>query len=121
MAKDIEWLQESMDAYAVNVQERKILKFINPINITFPPTRLEDGTYDFGNVFYNEIININKGLINDYLKDLDRVGKPTLDASGKPNGGDPITKEKADTWFKGRLEEKVYDYFYPVRSQLITR
>ena len=47
----------------------------------------------------------------DYQKDLERIGKP----------GNNVTKELADTWFKGKLEEKVYEYFYPVRSQLIIR
>ena len=106
-----EWLQESMDSYAKNVQERVVLKFVYPRNIIFPPRKLPDGSFDFGNQFYNEISNSNKGLIMDYLKDLERIGKP----------GNNITKELADTWFKGRLEEKIYDYFYPVRSQLITR
>jgi hypothetical protein len=72
---------------------------------------MEDGSFNFGNEFYNEVANTYKGLISEYLKDLERIGKP----------GSNITKEKADTWFKGRLEEKIYDYFYPVRSQLITR
>lgn len=106
-----EWLQESMDSYAKNVQERVVLKFVYPRNIIFPPRKLPDGSFDFGNQFYNEISNSNKGLIMDYLKDLERIGKP----------GNNVTKELADTWFKGRLEEKIYDYFYPVRSQLITR
>ena len=106
-----EWLQESMDSYAKNVQERVVLKFVYPRNIIFPPRKLPDGSFDFGNQFYNEISNSNKGLIMDYLKDLERIGKP----------GNNITKELADTGFKGRLEEKIYDYFYPVRSQLITR
>jgi hypothetical protein len=119
--KDAEWLQESMDAYAIRAQERNPLKFVYPRDIIFPPRKLPDGSFDFGNEYYNEVANTYKGLISEYLKDLDRVGKPTLDASGKPNGRDPITKEKADMWFKGRLEEKIYDYFYPVKSQLITR
>jgi hypothetical protein len=72
---------------------------------------LEDGTYDFGDEIYNQVSNTNKGLLQDYLKDLDRIGKP----------GNNVTRELADTWFKGRIEEKVYDFFYPVRSQLITR
>jgi hypothetical protein len=111
LSKDAEWLQESMDAYAINEQERKTLKFIYPRNIIFPPKKLADGSFDFGNEYYNEVSDTNKGLITDYLKDLERIGKP----------GNNITKEKANTWFKDRLEEKVYDYFYPVRSQLISR
>jgi hypothetical protein len=111
LAKDPIWLQESMDPYVKNVQERVVLKFVYPRNIIFPPRKLPDGSFDFGNQFYNEVMNANKGLIMDYLKDLERIGKP----------GNNITRELADTWFKGRLEEKIYDYFYPVRSQLIGR
>ena len=121
LSKDAEWLQDSMDAYAIKAQERNPLKFVYPKNIIFPPRKLGDGSFDFGNEFYNEVVNINRGLIDEYLKDLTKVGKPNLDANGKPNGRDPITKEKADGWFKGRIEEKIYDYFYPVRSQLIVR
>ena len=100
-----------MDAYAINNKEKKTLKFVYPRNVTFPPTRLEDGSFDFGNDLYNEINSKYSNLITDYLKDLERIGKP----------GNNVTKEKADTWFKGRLEEKIYDYFYPIRSQLIMR
>jgi hypothetical protein len=121
LSRDAEWLQESMDAYAIKTKERNTLKFIYPKNIIFPPRKMEDGSFDFGNDFYNEVSNTYKDLISEYLKDLEKVGKPNLDASGKPNGRDPITKERADKWFKGRLEEKIYDYFYPVRSQLIVR
>jgi hypothetical protein len=110
LARNPEWLQESMDLYAKSIQESKIQKFVYP-NVIFPPTRLPDGTYDFGNEFYNEVIKNYKDLIIDYQKDLERIGKP----------GNNVTKELADTWFKGKLEEKVYSYFYPVRSQLIIR
>jgi hypothetical protein len=111
LARDPDWLQESMDAYAINNKAKQTLKFIYPRNVIFPPTRLQDGTFDFGNEFYNEVIKIYKDLIIDYQKDLEKIGKP----------GNTITKELADTWFKGRLEEKIYDYLYPVRSQLIVR
>jgi hypothetical protein len=121
LSKDAVWLQESMNQYAKNTEEKKTLKFVYPINVIFPPRKLQDGSFDFGNEFYNEVININKGLITDYLNDSSRVGKPNLDASGKPNGRPPINQKQVDTWFKGRLEEKVYDYLYPVRSQLIVR
>jgi len=111
LAKDANWLQESMDSYAKENEERKVLKFVYPPNVIFPPKRLEDGTYDFGNEIYRQISNANKELLMDYLKDLARIGKP----------GNNVTKELADTWFKGRIEEKVYDFLYPVRSQLIVR
>ena len=67
---------------------------------------MEDGSYDFGNEIYNQVININKRLMTEYLKDLDRAD---------------ITKEKADGWLKSRIEEKVYDFFYPLKSKLIVR
>ena len=111
LARYPEWLQESMDLYAKNIQESKIQKFVYPRNVIFPPTRLPNGTYDFGNEFYNEVIKNYKDLIMDYQKDLERIGKP----------GNNVTKELADKWFKGRLEEKIYDYLYPLRSQLIVR
>jgi hypothetical protein len=106
LANDSEWLQESMESYAKNNSESKTLKFIYPKNIIFPPRKMEDGSYDFGNEIYNEVININKRLMTEYLKDLDRAD---------------ITKEKADFWFKQRLEEKVYDFLYPIRSKLVAR
>ena len=111
LARDPDWLQESMDEYAKNIQERQIHKFVYPINVMFPPRKLPDGSFDFDNQFYNEVSNANKGLIMEYLKDLERIGKP----------GNNVTKELADKWFKGRLEEKIYDYLYPLRSQLIVR
>ena len=110
LSKDAEWLQDSMDAYAINTQQRNTLQFVYP-RIIFPPRKLPDGSYDFGNELYNEVIIANKELIMDYLKNLEKIGKP----------GNNTTKELADTWFKGRLEEKIYNYFYPVRSQLINR
>jgi len=106
LANDSEWLQESMESYAKNNSESKTLKFIYPKNIIFPPRKMEDDSYDFGNEIYNEVININKRLMTEYLKDLDRAD---------------ITKEKADFWFKQRLEEKVYDFLYPIRSKLVAR
>jgi hypothetical protein len=111
LARDPDWLQESMDSYAINNKARQTLKFIYPRNVIFPPRKLPDGSFDFGNEYYNEVSNANRGLIMDYLKDLERIGKP----------GNNVTKELADTWFKGRIEEKIYDFFYPIRSQLITR
>jgi hypothetical protein len=111
LAKDLDWLQESMDSYAKDNEERKDLKFVYPRSVIFPPRRLEDDTYDFGNEIYNQISNTNKELLMDYLKDLARIGKP----------GNNVTKELADTWFKGRIEAKVYDFLYPVRSQMIVR
>jgi len=111
LTKNPDWLQESMDSYATNTQDRKVLKFVYPRNVIFPPKKLEDGTYDFGNEIYNEVSNANKGLIADYLRDLARIGKP----------GNNVTKELADTWFKGQLEAKVYNYFYPVSSQMVVR
>ena len=111
LSKDLDWLQESMDSYAINNKEMKTLKFVYPRNVIFPPTRLEDGSFDFGNDFYNEVTNNNKSLISDYLKDLEKIGK----------SDNKITKEQADDWFKNRLEGKIYDYLYPDRSQLITR
>ena len=111
LSKELDWLQESMDSYAINNKEMKTLKFVYPRNVIFPPTRLEDGSFDFGNDFYNEVTNNNKSLISDYLKDLEKIGK----------SDNKITKEQADDWFKNRLEGKIYDYLYPDRSQLITR
>jgi hypothetical protein len=111
LARDPDWLQESMDEYAKNIQERQIHKFVYPRNVIFPPRKLPDGSYDYGNQFYNEVGNTYKDLITDYLRDLERIGK----------AGNNVTKELADKWFKGRLEEKIYDYFYPVRSQLVIR
>lgn len=111
LARDPDWLQESMDEYAKNIQERQIHKFVYPRNVIFPPRKLPDGSYDYGNQIYNEVGNTYKNLIMDYLKDLERIGK----------AGNNVTKELADKWFKGRLEEKIYDYFYPVRSQLVIR
>jgi len=95
-----------MESYAKNNSESKTLKFIYPKNIIFPPRKMEDDSYDFGNEIYKEVININKRLMTEYLKDLDRAD---------------ITKEKADFWFKQRLEEKVYDFLYPIRSKLVAR
>jgi len=109
LSKDPAWLQESMDAYAINNKERKPLKFIYPRNIIFPPRKIEDGSYDFGNELYNEVISANKGLMIDYLKDVSKIGKTN------------ITQQQADGWFKGRLEEKVYEKLYPIRSQLVIR
>ena len=122
LANDTEWLQESMDSYAKNNEERKMLKFIYPRNIIFPPNQLADGTYNFGNELYNEVNNINKGLIPQYLSDLRRIGQPFKTVfKGKEINIEPITQQQADSTLKSRLEEKVYDFFYPVRSQLIMR
>jgi hypothetical protein len=121
LSRNRDWLQDSMNSYAINNKDRKMLKFIYPRNVIFPPNRLEDGTYDFGNDLYNEVSNINKGLINEYQKDLSKIGEPIVDASGKPTGNNPITQELANKWFKGSVEEKVYGYLYPIRSQLVVR
>lgn len=107
LSKDLEWLQESMDSYVKNEQEFKILKFVFPKNVVFPPTKTENGTYDFDNELYNEVNNNNKELINNYLKDVDRIGKSN------------ITQEKVDLWFEKQMEYAIYNFFYPKESQLI--
>lgn len=104
LSKDPIWLQKSMDSYVINNKEFKTFKFIFPPNVIFPPKKLQDGSYDFGNELYNELINTYSSLISGYIGDLNN-----------PN----ISKEKADIWFKGRIEQKIYEYFYPTGSQLI--
>jgi len=119
LSRDQTWLQESMDAYAKNNKDRNVLKFIFPKNIIFPPKKI-DGTYDFGNEVYNEVLNANKELVTEYLRDLERVGKPNKTIfNGKEIQGEPITKEKVDMWFKDKLERKIYSFFYPINSQLV--
>ena len=46
-----------MDQYVQKRKERKPLKFVSPSNLILPPQILDDGTYDFGNVYYNQIFN----------------------------------------------------------------
>jgi hypothetical protein len=60
-----------------------------------------------------------KYLTNPYYQNVITARNKNIINEDEP--GNNITKEKADTWFKGRLEEKIYDYFYPIRSQLIGR
>jgi hypothetical protein len=107
LSKDLEWLQESMDSYVKNEKEFKTLKFVFPKNVVFPPTKTENGTYDFDNELYNEVNNNNKELIVNYLKDVDRIGKPN------------ITQEKVDLWFEKQMEYAIYGFLYPKESQLI--
>jgi hypothetical protein len=109
LSKDLEWLQNSMDSYVKNEQEFKMLKFVFPTNVVFPPTKTPNGTYDFDNELYNEVNNNNKELIINYLKDIDKIGQPNNN----------ITQEKADLWFKTRMEYAIYDFLYPEKSQLI--
>jgi len=104
LSKDPAWLQKSMDSYVINNKEFKTLKFVFPQNIIFPPKKLQNGTYNFGNELYNEINKNNPSLIASYVDDLNKSNIP---------------KEKADIWFKGRLQQKIYEYFYPRGSQLI--
>jgi len=119
LSRDQNWLQESMDDYAKNNKERNVLKFIFPKNIIFPPQKI-DGTYDFGNELYNEVLNANKGLITEYLRNLERVGKPNKTVfQGKEVEMEPLSKDKIDMWFKDNLERKIYSYLYPEKSQLI--
>ena len=46
-----------MDKYIQKRKERKPLEFVSPSNLILPPQILDDGTYDFGNVYYNKIFN----------------------------------------------------------------
>ena len=57
LSADREWLQETMDKYIQKRKERKPLEFVSPSNLILPPQILDDGTYDFGNVYYNKIFN----------------------------------------------------------------
>jgi len=104
LSKDPTWLQQSMDSYVINNKEFKTFKFVFPPNVIFPPKKLQDGSYNFGNELYNEINKNNPSLIAAYVGDLNKSNIP---------------KEKADIWFKGRLEQKIYEYFYPKGSPLI--
>jgi hypothetical protein len=106
LLRDPNWLEESMASYAKKTQERNTLRFIYPTNFILPPRKLPDGSFDFDNVFYNEIMKSNKDLILNYLKDLEKKD---------------VNKEQADTWFKGRIEDKLYFYLYPTGSQVIHR
>ena len=57
LSNDREWLQETMDKYIQNQKDKKPLTFVQPNNLILPPQILDDGTYDFGNVIYNNIFN----------------------------------------------------------------
>ena len=100
-------------------KQNKTLKFVFPKNIIFPPTLLDDGTYDFDNELYSEINNKNPQLMASYLKDLSKIDKPILTVEGKSTEFEPINKEKATEWFKSNFERKLYDFLYPVSSKLI--
>jgi hypothetical protein len=54
---DKEWLQETMDKYVENKKNKKTVEFVNPSNLIIPPQILDDGSYDFGNDFYNNYFN----------------------------------------------------------------
>jgi len=119
LSKQPEWLQDSMSNYVTLNTQNKTLKLVFPKNIIFPPTLLDDGTYDFGNELYSEVNNKNPQLMATYLKDLSKIGKPILTVEGKSADFEPINKEKANEWFKSNFERKVYDFLYPVPSKLI--
>jgi hypothetical protein len=108
-----------MSNYVTLNTQNKTLKLVFPKNIIFPPTLLDDGTYDFGNELYSEVNNKNPQLMAIYLKDLSKIGKPILTVEGKSADFEPINKEKANEWFKSNFERKVYDFLYPVPSKLI--
>ena len=119
LTKQPEWLQDSMSNYVKLNTQNKTLKLVFPQNIIFPPTLLDDGTYDFGNELYSEVNDMNPQLMATYLKDLSKIGKPILTVEGKSTEFEPVNKEKANEWFKSNFERKVYDFLYPVPSKLI--
>jgi hypothetical protein len=55
--KNKRWLQETMDKYVQYKKDNKPLQFVMPDDLIVPPQMLEDGNYDFGNDFYNNIFN----------------------------------------------------------------
>ena len=52
-----QWLQETMDKYVQYKKDNQPLQFVMPNDLIIPPQILEDGKYDFGNEFYNNIFN----------------------------------------------------------------
>ncbi len=68
LIRDREWMQETMDNFIKNRQDKKPLKFVTPSNLILPPKILQDGTFDFGNITYNKIFNkLEKSYQNTLL------------------------------------------------------
>ena len=101
MARDPDWLQESMDAYAINNKARQTLKFIYPRNVIFPPRKLPDGSFDFGNQYYNEVSN---GLKIDYGSGTFTIG--VLDYIKLPNSVSIGNEGNKITWQKYHKKQK---------------
>ena len=63
-----DWLLETMDQYVQNKKENKPLVFVAPSNLIIPPQVQTDGTYNFGNIVYNNIFNkFDKSYLNTLL------------------------------------------------------
>ena len=70
LAADKEWLQDTMDTYVNNKKQGKPIKFVMPSNLNLPPQVLEDGSYDFGNDYINEVFNRLPKIQRDNLLSL---------------------------------------------------
>jgi len=66
---DREWLQEFLNSCIKARLEGKPCIFKNPSNLIIPPQIIDDDTYDFGNLFYNDFFNKqDKNYQNRLLK-----------------------------------------------------
>lgn len=63
-----DWLLETMDKYVQYKKENKPVIFVAPSNLIIPPQVQTDGTYNFGNIVYNNIFNkFDKSYLNTLL------------------------------------------------------
>lgn len=57
LTENPEWLNEFMKECVLSREKKEKCKFIQPKNLKIPPTKLENGSYDFGISIYNEVFN----------------------------------------------------------------
>ena len=70
LATDKEWLQNTMDTYVNDKKQNKPIHFVLPENLIIPPEHLEDGNYNFGNDYINEIFNAIPSFQKEVLLSL---------------------------------------------------
>ena len=91
---DHEWLEKFMNSCYLSRKNKKPCEFILPDDLILPPNLLEDGTYDLGNQYFNDVFNSLNKSYKETLLTLRSIKNGVEDYSLMKDGLIRIIKQK---------------------------
>jgi hypothetical protein len=91
---DHEWLEKFMNSCYLSRKNKTPCEFILPDDLILPPNLLEDGTYDLGNQYFNDVFNSLNKSYKETLLTLRSIKNGVEDYSLMKDGLIRIVKQK---------------------------